>query len=359
MTADTAKQAKTGHGPHVAPHDAIIAHRLFPVALAGWFAALFALSMLAIRASVVEAAVIANGLDAVLPASGIYTKLILASVLGVIGAGLGYALGRLLQIHYASRAHSRAAQGAQTAAKARQASDAARQRRRPIRAHEELGTAGFDGDLNAAGVDGAAPPSPAPLRPAPLRPAQPSPAQPPVAAAAAIAEAAPVAEPQIPENLPPQNLANAAAQAVQSHGQAAARIAATSLEEMSQCALIERLAIAIQRRQAQDAARAAQDAAGLEAHAAPHNAMAASRSAQLGAILAGLNGCALLSSPTGANDSAEPQGQTGAPSDGEWHPNRIAPHDQMAVNGAHGAETVASLRAALAALRDVKQAPGN
>ena len=340
MTADTAKQAKTGHGPHVAPHDAIIAHRLFPVALAGWFAALFALSMLAIRASVVEAAVIANGLDAVLPASGIYTKLILASVLGVIGAGLGYALGRLLQIHYASRAHSRAAQGAQTAAKARQASDAARQRRRPIRAHEELGTAGFDGDLDDTGADGTTP-------------------TPPVAAAAAIAEAAPVAEPQIPENLPPQNLANAAAQAVQSHGQAAARIAATSLEEMSQCALIERLAIAIQRRQAQDAARAAQDAAGLEAHAAPHNAMAASRSAQLGAILAGLNGCALLSSPTGANDSAEPQGQTGAPSDGEWHPNRIAPHDQMAVNGAHGAETVASLRAALAALRDVKQAPGN
>ena len=350
MTVDTAKQAKTGQGPHVAPHDAIIAHRLFPVALSGWFAALFALSMLAIRASAVEAAVIANGLDAVLPASGIYTKLILASVLGVIGAGLGYALGRLLQIHYASRAHSRAAQGAQTAAKARQASDAARQRRRPIRAHEELGTAGFDGDLDDTGADGTTP-------------------TPPVAAAAAIAEAAPVAEPQIPENLAPdnlapqnlapQNLANAAAQAVQSHGEAAARIAATSLEEMSQCALIERLAIAIQRRQAQDDARAAQEAAGLEAHAAPHNAMAASRSAQLGAILAGLNGGAPLGSPTGANDSADDLGHTLAPSDGEWHPNRIAPHDKMAVNGAHGPETVASLRAALAALRDVKQAPGS
>ena len=80
----------------------IIAHGFFPTGLALWMGALFALSVLAVRGAVLEQAVLDYDLDSVLPMLsppvGGMTRLILAGMLGVLGAGLGYGLARVLQL---------------------------------------------------------------------------------------------------------------------------------------------------------------------------------------------------------------------------------------------------------------------
>ena len=79
----------------------IIAHFMFPTALAVWLGTLFALALLAVRGAVLEQMVLNYDLDALLPflspPLGGMVRLMLAGMLGVVGAGLGYGLARMLQ----------------------------------------------------------------------------------------------------------------------------------------------------------------------------------------------------------------------------------------------------------------------
>lgn len=72
-------------------------HPLFPVIVALWFCALFALGSLAIRVTLLENAVVASGIDLIVPAAapplGITARILLALMLGLIGALIGFALG--------------------------------------------------------------------------------------------------------------------------------------------------------------------------------------------------------------------------------------------------------------------------
>ena len=74
---------------------------MFPTALAVWLGTLFALALLAVRGAVLEQMVLNYDLDALLPflspPLGGMVRLMLAGMLGVVGAGLGYGLARMLQ----------------------------------------------------------------------------------------------------------------------------------------------------------------------------------------------------------------------------------------------------------------------
>jgi len=74
---------------------------MFPTALAVWLGTLFALAVVAVRGAVLEQIVLNYDLDALLPflspPLGGMMRLMLAGLLGVVGAGLGYGLARMLQ----------------------------------------------------------------------------------------------------------------------------------------------------------------------------------------------------------------------------------------------------------------------
>lgn len=78
----------------------LIRHPFTPFVAALWFAALLGLGSLAVRATVLENAVLALGLDRLIPAAapplGFTARLLLALGLAVTGAALGYALTRRL-----------------------------------------------------------------------------------------------------------------------------------------------------------------------------------------------------------------------------------------------------------------------
>lgn len=73
-------------------------HPLFPAMVALWFAALFGLGSLAIRPTLLESVVLALRIDLIIPAAvpplGITARILLALILVVIGAGLGFVLAR-------------------------------------------------------------------------------------------------------------------------------------------------------------------------------------------------------------------------------------------------------------------------
>ncbi|MDE2619826.1 MAG: hypothetical protein KGL54_06655 [Sphingomonadales bacterium] len=86
--------ARTGGG---AP---LSSHPLFPAAIAAWFAALFGMGSMALRAQLLESAVRASHLDLLIPAAapplGFTARLLVAMLFALTGAVLGFALATLM-----------------------------------------------------------------------------------------------------------------------------------------------------------------------------------------------------------------------------------------------------------------------
>ena len=214
MARLTTSQAHGWHG--------IAAHPLFATLVPLWFATTFALSALAVSGALVERIVLAIQLDLILPMAtpplGTTARLLLAAGFGVIGAGIGWLAVRLLvpgpwDIAEASPQPSpaRADQPA----------------RAPIRAHAELGPQGFDHTF-----------ADPPFIPQP---------QAPVAAPVAPQPEAPAPRVVRSVGFPPPPVDGPCA---------AEKIAHAPLDALGHVELIERLAIAMHRRE-------------VEGHAAP------------------------------------------------------------------------------------------
>ncbi len=90
MASQTSSQPRTK-----AP---VSSHPLFPAIVALWFGALFGLGSLAVRASLIEAAVLALHLDVVIPAAappiGMTARMILALVMAALGIATGAVIAR-------------------------------------------------------------------------------------------------------------------------------------------------------------------------------------------------------------------------------------------------------------------------
>lgn len=75
----------------------ITRHPLFPAVAALWFGALFGLGSLAIRAALLEDAVMAGGIDLIVPAAapplGVTARILLALLMASFGSLIGFALG--------------------------------------------------------------------------------------------------------------------------------------------------------------------------------------------------------------------------------------------------------------------------
>ena len=97
------------------------AHPLFPAIVALWFAALFGLGSLAIRPALIESAVLATGLHALVPAAapplGLTARLLIAIAMAALGAVIGVVLARRLAAPVAA-APRRAVRSAPAAAEA-------------------------------------------------------------------------------------------------------------------------------------------------------------------------------------------------------------------------------------------------
>lgn len=176
----------------------ITRHPLFRATVALWFAALLALGSFALRLSLIEALVIAARVDSLFPAAspplGVTARLLVAVIFGMTGAAIGWAL----------------------AAGMARAPDA------PAASVFKVADADLDGPR--------ADPDQFPSVPVPM----PDPVAHPVEA-----EIAPETPAASPADTPPT---------------AAQRIASADLAELSHVELIERLAIALQRRQEWQAA---------------------------------------------------------------------------------------------------------
>ena len=81
-----------------AASNSIVQHRHFPVIVALWFAALFGLGSLAIRPALLESAVLSMRIDTVIAAAapplGMTARLLLALIMGGLGATIGLILAR-------------------------------------------------------------------------------------------------------------------------------------------------------------------------------------------------------------------------------------------------------------------------
>lgn len=159
---------------------ALMAHPLFSTIVILWFAAAFALSALAVSGALMERMVLASQIDLILPMAspplGATARMLIAAGFGAVGALLGWLATRMLV--------PRAAEGRRFDSqempdyrwlRRRQADmhpDAPA--RRPILAHAELGAQGFDHAPAApapfAPPTPAAPPAQMPLSPAPVAP---------------------------------------------------------------------------------------------------------------------------------------------------------------------------------------------
>ena len=152
--------ANTAHSPEgVHSVGRIVAHPFFSTIVVLWFAALFSLSTLAIRGALLEEAVLASHVDLILPAAtpplGMTARLLIAALLGTIGAGLGWVVSKYIRASLPS-AHGWAEEPASHTASAAQAEWPQRARavpsaRRPISAHEELGAERLDAPLHVFG----------------------------------------------------------------------------------------------------------------------------------------------------------------------------------------------------------------
>jgi len=216
----TTSQAHGWHG--------IAAHPLFATLVPLWFATTFALSALAVSGALVERIVLAIQLDLILPMAtpplGTTARLLLAAGFGVIGAGIGWLAVRLLVPGTRDTAEaSPQPYRSNTPAHADQPA------RAPIRAHAELGPQGFDHTFADAPFFAAPPP------------------QAPVAAPVAPQPEAPAPRVVRSVGFPPPPVDGPCA---------AEKIAHAPLDALGHVELIERLAIAMHRRE-------------VEGHAAP------------------------------------------------------------------------------------------
>lgn len=182
-------------------------HPLFPAIVALWFAALLGVGSFALSLSLLERIVLVTRFDSLLPAAapplGLTAQLLLAAALGAIGAAIGWALARRI---------------------------AATDQSGPTQVFKVA-----DADLVTAR------PWPGMAAPSPETESMPE-AKAPVLAPAALAVVA--GEPAPPPSEPAQP-----EQTVLSAPSAAQRIANAELAELSHVELMERLAIALQRRQ--------------------------------------------------------------------------------------------------------------
>lgn len=97
----------------------VTAHRLFPVLVASWFAALFGLGSFALSPRLLEAAIVASGLPALVPAAapplGFTFRVLFALMMTAAGGGAGLALGLRLRPRAVAPARRRFGTGATVA----------------------------------------------------------------------------------------------------------------------------------------------------------------------------------------------------------------------------------------------------
>ena len=125
----------------------ITAHPLFPAVVALWFGALFGLGSLAVRPSLLEAAVIASRIDLLIPAAapplGVTARILVALGLSAVGSALGLMIARRItrpKVEVRQRKRTGVArEEAELQYRARDAHPDA-PARRPISAHDELNT---------------------------------------------------------------------------------------------------------------------------------------------------------------------------------------------------------------------------
>ncbi|WP_374407817.1 hypothetical protein [Pelagerythrobacter sp.] len=111
-------------------------HPAFPAIVALWFAALLGIGTLVLPAHLFEAAIEASGISAVLPVAepplGVTARILIALVAAAIGVILGFVLAR------------KVAAAQQDTRVPHRAPSAAPEAKRPISAHDELWSEGFD-----------------------------------------------------------------------------------------------------------------------------------------------------------------------------------------------------------------------
>ncbi|MDN3646729.1 hypothetical protein QWY75_11005 [Pontixanthobacter aestiaquae] len=137
------KTDKSGKVPSGAP---ISSHPYFPVVVALWFAALLGIGSLVLPVALFETAVTATGISPAIPAAqpplGATARILIALVAAVGGAAAGLLIARKVAAAQGSEAPGRSVLGRGCA------DDSARSDiKKPISAHEELGTAGLDGPI--------------------------------------------------------------------------------------------------------------------------------------------------------------------------------------------------------------------
>jgi hypothetical protein len=192
-------------------------HPLFPAIVGLWFAALLTLGSFAISTSLLERLVLAGHIDAIIPAAapplGETARLMLALVLGVGGGATGWILARRL-------ANPRAKAGPQVF---------------------KVAEADLEPMMPWPGTAESAAIVPA------LVPAHPDPA-PDETPLAMVMPSLPAPSLSAPNMAPPLLIEHPAIETAPERPTAAQRIAAAELEDLSHIELVERLAIALQRR---------------------------------------------------------------------------------------------------------------
>lgn len=124
----------------------ITSNPLFPAVVALWFGALFGLSSVAVRVSVIESLVMKTGIDLIVPAAapplGITARILVALIMAALGAMIGAMIGRrLARPKMEVRERKRSAktnEAEQPRVRARDSHPDA-PARKPISAHEEFG----------------------------------------------------------------------------------------------------------------------------------------------------------------------------------------------------------------------------
>lgn len=243
---------------------------LFAPGVALWFAALFGLGTLAASTTVLEMAVRALHVDAVIPAAapplGMTARVLIAGGMTVLGAAIGFVVSQILAAPVRRRQAAAAAVPVAASTGFEPEMPAFRARdlhpdapiRAPVAATDELGEPLLDDPVSI----------PAPLSQLVAMPAEPIAAEPTIETAPDIAEAPEIeahlsnfAELVAPEEAAvteveaePESIAPTIAEVLPPLSTAAQRIADTDLEALSNIELVERLAIAMQRHAALDAA---------------------------------------------------------------------------------------------------------
>lgn len=216
----------------------ISAYPLFPAFVALWFGALFGLSSLAVGVPNLERAVAALQLQTVLPAAAPPLGMTARALIALAMTGAGAVLGLIIALLVARRHKPKKAK-AEVRVRARDTHPDA-PARKPISAHEEFGDSG-EHDREAVREMQA-------LRAAMAE--EPEDAEDDVPALPAfLADEAPAAEPEPAAQLARPALDEPKPEAFgRPIGEAAERIVSADLEDLSPVELLERLAIAMQRR---------------------------------------------------------------------------------------------------------------